>query len=63
MIDDTGLRERPNAPSPEQVYRAALAVCSRATNAAEAAELLTALGLLDHREVLLARRLAPGALG
>ncbi len=62
VIDNTGLQERPNGPSPDQAYRAALAVCGRATDAREAAQLLDALGLLDHREALLAKRLAPHAV-
>ncbi len=63
VIEDTALRERAHGPSPEQAYRAALAVCSRATHAADAAELLQALGLLDQREAILAQRLAPRSLG
>lgn len=62
MIDNTGLQERPSGPTPEQAYHAALAVCGRATDAAEAAQLLDALGLLDRRDVLLAARLAPRAV-
>jgi hypothetical protein len=62
VIDNTSLQERPSGPSPEQAYRAALAVCRHAGDPAEAADLLDALGLLDHREALLAARLAPRAV-